>query len=99
MGFNDVIKRSVLEGFNSADISTVKVVVTLGICFLIAAYTYLCINERYLKKNSTIISSNLSLQQIGSTYSERILSRLSSNYTLLRLFGKDIRILKQLVAT
>ncbi len=60
---------------------------------------YLCINERYLKKNSTIISSNLSLQQIGSTYSERILSRLSSNYTLLRLFGKDIRILKQLVAT
>ena len=40
LGFNDVIKRSVLEGFNSADISTVKVVVTLGICFLIAAYTY-----------------------------------------------------------
>lgn len=40
MGFNDVIKSSVLEGFSSADISTVKVIVTLGICFMIAAYTY-----------------------------------------------------------
>lgn len=40
MGFNDVIKKSVLEGFSSADISMIKVAVTLGICFMIAVYTY-----------------------------------------------------------
>lgn len=57
---------------------------------------YLCINERYLKRKSTIISSNLFLEEIGSVYSERIFSRLTSNYILLRIFGEDIRILKQL---
>lgn len=41
MGFRDIIKRSVLEGFVYTDIPTVKIVVTLGICFLIAVYTYI----------------------------------------------------------
>lgn len=40
MGFNDIIRKSVLEGFASKDISTIKIAVTLGICFLIALYTY-----------------------------------------------------------
>lgn len=40
MGFNDIIKNSVLEGFSSSNISTTKTILTLGICFLIAVYIF-----------------------------------------------------------
>ncbi|NLL94054.1 MAG: ATP-binding protein [Clostridiales bacterium] len=50
-----------------------------------------CINERFLAKKPIIISTNLSLGDIRATYSERIFSRLTSNYTLLKIFGDDLR--------
>lgn len=55
---------------------------------------YLCINERYLREKSTIISTNLSLDNINTKYSERIFSRIISNYTLLKIAGDDIRLAK-----
>lgn len=57
---------------------------------------FYCLNERFLREKSTIISTNLSLEMINGLYSERIYSRLISNYTLLKLFGDDIRIKKKL---
>ena len=53
---------------------------------------FLCINERLTARKSTIISTNLSLKAFKDTYSERIFSR----YTMLKLFGKDIRLLKKM---
>lgn len=58
---------------------------------------FYCLNTRYLHKKSTIISTNLTLDRINDTYSERIFSRISSNYTLLKFFGSDIRIKKKLL--
>lgn len=58
---------------------------------------FYCLNTRYLHKKSTIISTNLTLDRINDTYSERIFSRISSNYTLLKFFGEDIRIKKKLL--
>lgn len=58
-------------------------------------FTYL--NERILRQKATIISTNLSLDDIKSIYSERIFSRISSNYTMLRFVGDDIRIQKKLM--
>lgn len=55
---------------------------------------FLCINERILSKKSTIINTNLSLEQISRTYSERIFSRIVESYTLLHIYGDDIRIKK-----
>ena len=55
-----------------------------------------CINERYLNKKSVIISTNLSLSDIREHYSERVFSRITSNYTLLKIFGNDLRIEKVL---
>ena len=55
-----------------------------------------CLNERILRKKSTIISTNLSLKEIADIYSERISSRITSSFTLLKLYGEDIRILKKL---
>lgn len=56
---------------------------------------FLCVNERILRQKSTIISTNLNMGQLADIYSERTLSRISSNYTVLKLFGDDIRIQKR----
>ena len=40
--------------------------------------------------------TNLSLKQFKETYSERVFSRISSNYTMVKLIGNDIRIQKKL---
>lgn len=57
---------------------------------------YTCLNERLLSEKSTIISTNLSLDDLAEQYSERIFSRIASGYTILKLFGRDIRIKKAL---
>ena len=57
---------------------------------------FLCLNERILRQKSTIISTNLTLGQLAETYSERTFSRISSSYTMIKLFGNDIRIQKKL---
>ena len=41
MSIKDVIKKSVLEGFTQADISTTRVLITLGITLLLAVYILL----------------------------------------------------------
>lgn len=50
------------------------------------------LNERLVKKKSTIISSNLSLTEIKNTYSERIISRILKYYAILKFYGKDLRL-------
>ncbi len=60
------------------------------------SWLYTCLNERQLHGRSTIISTNLSLEQLRDRYSERIFSRITGNYTLLKLIGKDIRVLKRM---
>lgn len=57
---------------------------------------FLCVNERLLRQKSTIISTNLSLNQMMETYSERTFSRICDAYTLINLFSRvDIRIQKR----
>ena len=58
----------------------------------ISSQFFTCINERLLQKKSTIISTNLSLDSIADLYTERAFSRITSNYTLLKIIGDDIRI-------
>lgn len=56
---------------------------------------FLCINERHLRAKSTIISTNLPIESIKSNYSERIYSRITSDYMCMKIFGDDIRIKKR----
>lgn len=56
---------------------------------------FLCVNERILRQKSTIISTNLNMNHMVELYSERTLSRISSNYSIIKLFGDDIRIKKR----
>ena len=55
-----------------------------------------CLNERHMRRKSTIISTNLSLEELRNRYSDRIFSRITSNYTICKLSGTDVRIYKRL---
>ena len=58
------------------------------------AMLYNIINTRLLAGNSTVISTNLSFEEIEKKYDPRIASRLIGNYTCRQFLGKDIRQLK-----
>ncbi len=60
---------------------------------------YLIINERLLRKKSTVISTNLSLSDINTNYSERVYSRIISSYSIHRIVGEDIRLHKAINGT
>ncbi len=57
------------------------------------------INTRLLNQNNritkTIISTNLSLNNLFNTYDERIFSRLAGYYSICRFFGDDLRLQKR----
>lgn len=60
----------------------------------VSSQLFLCINERIMRRKSTIISTNMKLEDFSGTYSERTFSRIASNYQMIKLIGKDIRIEK-----
>jgi len=49
------------------------------------------INTRLLEKRKTIISTNFNLQQFLGTYSQRVFSRISGYYEMLKFYGPDLR--------
>ena len=60
------------------------------------AELFYCINTRQQRGKSTIISTNLTMNELRDLYSERIFSRIISSYRVIPLFGGDIRIKKKL---
>ena len=60
----------------------------------VSSELFFCINERIARRKSTVISTNLSIEDFSAAYSERTFSRIASNYQMLKLVGKDIRIQK-----
>lgn len=54
------------------------------------------LNDRViLNRKPMIISTNLSLEEIRNTYSDRVFSRIIQNFELCKLTGTDIRIQKK----
>lgn len=53
---------------------------------------FFCINQRLLAQKSTIISTNLSLDRLRDEYTDRVASRIMSSYTVIPLYGGDIRL-------
>ena len=49
------------------------------------------LNTRHLNQKATIISTNLDLENLNETYSDRVFSRLFSNFDICYLSGTDIR--------
>ena len=52
---------------------------------------YNIINSRIMYKKPTIISTNLSLKEVQSAYSKRLVSRIMGNFKRLFFLGSDIR--------
>lgn len=49
------------------------------------------INTRMIAGKKTIISTNLTLADLGSVYSERIISRIFNEFAIFKFYGKDLR--------
>ena len=62
-----------------------------------ASQLFLCLNERLVNRRATIISTNLDPVALSERYSQRVFSRITSNYKIRKLIGDDIRIKKKLM--
>lgn len=61
----------------------------------VSSQLFSLLNERHLRKKSTLISTNLSLEELRDRYSDRIFSRITSNYEVYKITGPDIRMYKK----
>lgn len=61
----------------------------------VSSELYNILNARMLAKKSTIISTNLSLQEITDRYSDRISTRIFAEYKVYNFYGNNIRLAKR----
>lgn len=61
----------------------------------VTSQLFACLNERFLRRRPTIISTNLNLKELRDRYSDRIFSRITSNFNFCKLTGTDIRLYKK----
>ncbi|HAQ51772.1 MAG TPA: DNA replication protein DnaC [Lachnospiraceae bacterium] len=90
----DEILEQTSENVYSCDVLIIDDLGTEFVNSYTSSKIFTCINERLLRGNSTVISTNLSLQELMEIYSERTFSRISQ-FNIMMLFGKDIRIQKK----
>lgn len=86
MNFNDVIKKSVMEGFSYADLSTAKIMVTLIITFAIAVYIF-CVYRLVTKSAFYFKSFNVSMAIISVVTAGIIMAMQSSIVISLGMVG------------
>lgn len=86
MSFGDVIKKSVMEGFAYSDLSTAKIITTLIITFVIAAYIFMV--YRMVTKTAFYYKSfNVSMSVISVVTAGIILAMQSSIVISLGMVG------------
>lgn len=86
MNFSDVIKKSVIEGFSYADLSTTKIIITLAITFLIAVYIFF-VYKLVTKSAFYFKSFNISMAIISVVTAGIILAMQSSIVISLGMVG------------
>lgn len=60
-----------------------------------ASQLFYCINERLNRRLGTIISTNLALNRMQDEFTERVTSRIMSQYRVLPLLGEDLRLIRR----
>lgn len=86
MGFSDVIKKSVMEGFSYADLSTTKILTTLVITFVIAVYIFF-VYKMVTKSAFYFKNFNVSMAIISIVTAGIILAMQSSIVISLGMVG------------
>ena len=93
----DDISSSILSILNTCDLLIIDDLGTEMINKFTEVQLFSCMQERIRNNRSTIMSTNLSFDDINANYSERIFSRLTGYYKLVKLTGNDIRIKKAIL--
>lgn len=86
MNFSDIIKRSVLEGFSYADLSSAKIITTLLITFAIGVYIF-CVYRLVTKSAFYFKNFNVSMAVISVVTAGIILAMQSSIVISLGMVG------------
>ncbi|MBQ5806054.1 MAG: ATP-binding protein, partial [Lachnospiraceae bacterium] len=60
-----------------------------------ASQLFYCVNERLNRKKGTIISTNLALNRMQDEFTERVTSRIMSQYRIFPLLGDDLRFIRR----
>ena len=90
-------KDEYLQTILNADLLVIDDLGTEFLSQFIQSGFYNIINTRILKGKSTILSTNLTPNQIADRYSPRVFSRLLGHYEFKRFLGSDIRQKKALL--
>lgn len=85
------IPKDFLNNVLSADLLIIDDLGTESINNIKFTELFNIINTRILNNKKTIISTNLSIQNLFSIYDERIVSRIVGYYNICKFFGDDIR--------
>lgn len=86
MKFTDVIKKSVIEGFNYADLSTSRIITTLVITFVIALYIFF-VYRMVTKSDFYFKNFNISMAIISVVTAGIVLAMQSSVVISLGMVG------------
>ncbi len=62
---------------------------------VVSSVFFSLLNGRNIAQKSTIISTNLSFEDVSNRYSDRSFSRIMQNYTICKFTGPDIRIIQK----
>lgn len=88
--------EGILEDIYSCDLLIIDDLGTEIATKLVESQLFNIINERIIRNKATMISSNLCLSDMNDRYSERIVSRVAGNYSILKLDISDIRFRKKI---
>lgn len=86
--------EAVQKYINTADLLIIDDLGTEFISSYSSVMLFNIINNRLLNKQSTILSTNLSIENLTRQYSQRFVSRICGDYEILRFIGRDLRFLK-----
>lgn len=100
---DNVLNKDSSSVYKNVDLDDLKncdllIIDDLGTEFTTAfseTYLFEVLNERLIHQKSTIISTNLTLEEMQKRYDDRVFSRAMGYYSTFKIFGDDIRKLKK----
>ncbi len=92
---NSVYKNISLDDLKSCDLLIIDDLGTEFTNSFTDSSLFDILNERLIHQKSTVISTNLTLEEFQERYDDRIFSRTTGYYSMFKIFGDDIRKLKK----
>ena len=87
----DLSQKDLYDLIFSADLLIIDDLGTEMMNSLTISQFFNLLNARDVPEKGTVISTNLSLTMLRDTYTERITSRILSGYSIIELYGDDLR--------